>query len=209
MKFLQRNHRVKAYTMKFKASTLTQGKRATFERTTKWLIDLSRGLQEKQSRLDELSLAFKEAESRKNQFEQDAAFNQDAALNLAGAEAQLSRLAQEIRQLQQSLERETAAALRQVNTVRSSELRELLFGPLTEQLRTQITAAISPFFVPDWARHHANQIMQHHCTQYRQIVFYLNRPPVTSTEFTDAKSAIDALVGELKQILAGETLIEA
>jgi hypothetical protein len=194
--------------MKFKAPTLSSGKRVTFQRTTKWLLDLKENLETEKARLDELTLSLEKTESRKAQSETDAALNPDAALALAGAEAQLSRLAPQVKQLQQSLERQTATAIHQANLVWSTEVRELLFGPLVEQLVESVTTAISPFFPADWARQHARQIMQHNCLQYHQVMCYLNRPPIAAVEFEDAKRAIASLVDELNLILAGGTLIE-
>ena len=194
--------------MKFKAPTLTKGKRDTLERTTKWLLNLVSELDTKKARLDELNLALVAAESRKNLSEKDASLNPDSALALAGAEAQLSRLAPQVKQLQQSLEKGTATAIHQVNLVRSTEVRELLAGPMLEQLQTSVATALSPFFAADWARQHARQIMQHNCPQYHQVMFYLNRPPIGALEFDAAKREIAACVGELTKILAGGTILE-
>ena len=196
--------------MKFNAPTLTAGKRATFKRTKEWLIDLRSELEKKRAHLDKLNLALEEAESRKARFGQDAALNPDAAIGLAGAEAQLSRLANEINQLQQTLERESATAIRQVNLVRSSEVRELLLGPFQEQIIDSIAAAIGPFYDAGWARQYAKGMFER-SNQYRQVSFYLNRPPaIITAEFEDAKREIDALVDQLEQILAGEPpLIDA
>jgi exonuclease VII large subunit len=207
--FLEENSPRKTHEpMKFKAPPLTLGKRATLERTTAWLLNLASDLDTQKASLDKLTRALEAAESRKVQSEKDAALNSDAALALAGAEAQLSRLAPQVKQLQQSLERQTETAISQVNLVKSTDLRDLLFGPLVEQLRSTIAAAISPFFAADWAKQHANQIMQHNCPQYAQVMRYLNQTLPVTEEFEDAKHAIDALVGELNQILAGGTLIE-
>jgi hypothetical protein len=195
--------------MKFKAPTLTAGKRATFERTAKWLLNLASDLETKKAHVDKLTLALEEAESRKAQAEKDAALNSDSALAIAGAEAQLSRLAPQVKQQQQSLEKQTATAIHQVNLVRSTEVRELLFGPLLDELTASVATAIGPFFPPDWARQHARNIIQLNCLQYRDLIFYLNRPPIKAVEFEDAKREITAFVGELNQILSGETLLEA
>jgi hypothetical protein len=194
--------------MKFKAPTLTKGKRVTLQRTAEWLRDLKENLETEKARLDELTLSLEKAESRKAQSETDAALNPDAALALAGAEAQLSRLAPQVKQLQQSLERQTATAIHQANLIWSTEVRELLFGPLVEQLVESIATAISPFFPADWARQHTRQIMQTNCPQYHQVMLYTNRPPIAAVEFEDAKRAIASLVDELNLILAGGTLIE-
>ena len=192
----------------FKAPTLTSGKRAMLEKTAQWIKKLGSDLDAPKARLDAQNLALAEAQSRRADYEKDAALNSDAALALAGVEAQLSRLAPQVKQLQQSLERQTATAIHQANLVRSTEVRELLSGPLLEQLRDTIAAAISPFSSADWAKQHANQIMQHNCPQYQQIMFWINRPPIAAVEFENAKREIDAFVGELNKILAGETLIE-
>jgi hypothetical protein len=194
--------------MKFDAPTLTSGKRATLERTTKWLLNITSDLETRKARLDELSLVLRETESRKTQSEKDAALSPDAALALAVAEAQLSRLAPEVKQLQQSLEKQTATAIHQVNLVRSTEVRELLYGPLTEHLIASVEAAITPFFSDGWARQVAKQLVER-TNQYRQLSFFLNRPPIALVEFGDAKREINAFIGELKQILAGETIFEA
>jgi hypothetical protein len=194
---------------KFKAPTLTAENRSKLERRETFLINLGRALKDKKARLDELNLTLQEVEARKRRFEQDAARDPDAALNLAGAEAQTSRLAPEIKQLQESLKSDAMTAVRQVNGVWNTEVRELLYGPLVEQqLQTSIFTAISPFFDADWGRHYARQIMQS-SNPYRALMFYLNRPLTVSDDFEHAKSAIDALANELKQILGGETLIEA
>jgi hypothetical protein len=194
--------------MKLKAPSLSPGKRAALERTLEWLISLRSELDPPKARLDELRLLLREAESRKTAAEKDAAVNPDAALALAGADSQLSRLAPQVKQLQRSLEQQTATAMKQVNHVRGTELRELLFGPLIEQLFANIATAISPFFADSWARQHARNIAQQECPQYRQIMFYLNLPPITAIEFDDAKREINTLVGEIKKILAGGTLLE-
>jgi chromosome segregation ATPase len=195
--------------LKLKAPSLSTGKRAALEKTAKWLINLLTDLETRKALVEDLNQALREAESRKNQFEKSAARNSDAAAALAGAETQLSRLAPEVKQAQESLENKTVIAIRQVNLVRSSELRELLFGPLTDQLRTAIATAIAPFFAPDWARQNANQIMQHQCNPYGHLMFYLNRQPSVTTDFDTAKREINALVSEIETILAGGTLLEA
>jgi hypothetical protein len=193
--------------MKLKAPSLSPGNRVALERTMKWLTNLVTDLETRKAQLDKLDSALQEAELRKNQSEKDAALNPEAALALAGAEAQLSRLAPQVKQLRLSVEGQTEVALRQANTVRSNDLRELLFGPVIEQLQTIMTTAISPFFDADWAKHYARQIMQS-SNPYRQIMFYLNRPPVVTTELDAAKLEINAVVGEIENILAGGTLLE-
>ena len=194
--------------MTFKAPTLTAGQRTTFKRTKEWLINLMREIETKKTRLGELNLALAEAKSRKDKSEKDAALKPEAALTLAGAESQLSRLAPEVERLQKSLGNDTETATRQASLVRSTEVRELLFGPLIEQLLTTIAAAISPFYADGWARQFAKQLIER-TDQYRQIMFYLDRPPVVTNEFEDAKREINALVVEIDQILAGGTLLEA
>jgi hypothetical protein len=194
--------------MKIKAPNLTPGKRATLERTKEWLIDILEELTAKKARLDELIVVFEEAESRKHQFERDAALDPDAALNLVGAEAQLSRLQPEINGLEKSLERETATAARQSNLVRSSELRELLFGPMITEIRGSLEAAIRPFCLDGWEKTYAGQIIER-TKQFRQMMFFLGPPPLPTGEFDDVKPGIEKLIGDLAKILAGETLIEA
>jgi hypothetical protein len=193
--------------MNFKAPSLTTGKRASLQRTKEWLTDLLTDLESKKSRLDELNTALDAAESSKQQLEKDAALSPDAALKLAGVEAQLSRLAPEVEQLHESLERDTYTALHQVNLVRSQDVRELLVGPLIEQVVSSLASDLSRSFGPE-ATQYAKQIMDR-SIQYRQVMFYLNRPPIGMAEFEDAKREINAMVGELRRILAGQTLIEA
>ena len=41
------------------------------------------------------------------------------------------------------------------------------------------------------AKHYANEIMQR-SDQYRQVMFWLNRSPVVSAEFTETKREIDS-----------------
>ena len=193
----------------FKAPTLTPGKRSMLERTAEWIKKLASDLEAPKARLDELDLALAKAQARKVKYEKDAALNPDAALQLTGAEAQISRLSPQVASLRKSLERQTETAIQQVNITRSTDVRELLFGPLLDQLVASIEAAISPFFADGWARQHARNIAQHNCPQYRALMFYLNRPPITLVEFEDAKREITAFGGEIQKILAGETIFEA
>jgi exonuclease VII small subunit len=193
--------------MKLKAPSLSTGKRAALERTLKWLINVVTDLETRKAQLDELNSALQEAQQRKKQSEKNAAVNSDAALALAGVEAQLSRLSPQVQQLRADLLGRTEVACRQANTVRGNDLRELLAGPLIDHLHTSMTTVISPFFDADWARHYARQIMQS-SNQWRQIMFYLNRPPVITTEFSAAMGELNALVSEIEKILAGGTLLE-
>lgn len=193
--------------MKLKSPSLSPGKRAALERTLKWLTNLVTDLDSRKAHLDELEATLEEAKLRKVRSEKDAALDHDAALALAGAAVQISRLAPQVEQLRQAFEKQTQIALQQANTVRSNDLRELLFGPIVEQLNTTVATAISPFFDADWAKHYARQIMQH-SNPYRQIMFYLNSAPVVTTELDAAKHAINAVVGQIEKILAGGTLLE-
>jgi len=193
--------------MKLKAPSLSPGKRAALERTLKWLISLVTDLETRKAHLEKLDSALQEAELRKNKSEKNAGLNPDAALALAGAEAQLSRLAPQVKELHLALEAQTEVATRQAHAVRNNDLRELIFGALLEQLQTSVATAISPFFDANEARHYAKQIMQWSGT-HRQIMFYLNRPPVVTTEVNAAKKEINAVVGEIEKILAGGTLLE-
>jgi chromosome segregation ATPase len=194
--------------MKLKAPPLSPGQRDALERTAKLLSNLVTDLETRKASLNELDSALREAQSRKQQFEKDAARSSDAALSLAGAEAQLSRLAPQVEQARVSLEKQTESAIRWANSVRGKEVRELLYGHLIEQLNTSVAAAISPFFDADWARHYARVIMQH-SKPWGQIMSYLNPPSIVTTEPDAAKREINALVGEIEKILAGETLLEA
>jgi hypothetical protein len=194
--------------MKFTAPPLGKGKRAALEKTKNWLANLLSDLQTKKARLDELDSALQEAQLRKNRSEKDAALKPDAALALAGAEAQLSRLAPQVNELHMALQQQTEVALRQANTVRSIDVREVLYAPFIEQLNAAVATALRPFFDADWAKHYARQVMQS-SNQWRQIMFYLNRSPVVSTELDVAKREINALVSDIEKILAGGTLIEA
>jgi hypothetical protein len=193
--------------MKLNLTTLTPGKRATLERIQKWMSNIATDLDAKKRHLDEMTLALETAESSKDNSEKDAALNPDAALALAGVEAQLSRLAPQVKHLQTSLEKETATAIHQVNLARSTEVRELLSGPLIEQLLAKITAALSPFLSDGWDRQGAKQILER-TNQYRTISFFLNRPPIAVADFEDAIREINAFVGELNRILASETVLE-
>lgn len=194
--------------MKIKAPSLSPGKRSALERTLKKLMNLGSELDPPKARLDELRLVLSKAESRKAESKKGAALSSDAAMALAGAEAQLSQLAPQVMELQRAVERQIATAIQQVNNVRRTEVRELLFGPFIEQLKMSIADSLKPFFDDaDWATHYAGQIMQW-SNSYNRLTSYLNRPPTDTIEFDGAKREIDALVEEIENILAGKTLLE-
>jgi hypothetical protein len=193
--------------MKLNVQTLAPGKRATLERIQKWMSNIATDLDAKKTHLDEMTLALKAAESSKDNSEKDAALNPDAALALAGTEVQITRLAPQVKHLQTSLEKDTATAIHQVNLARSTEVREVISGPLIEQLLAKITAALSPFLSDGWDRQGALQIMER-TNQYRAISFFINRPPIAVADFDDAKREISAFVGEINRILAGGTVLE-
>jgi hypothetical protein len=194
--------------MKFTAPILTPAKSAALQRTKAWLINLMSDLESKESRLDELNIALASAQARQAAAEKNAAVDPDAALALAGAEAQLSRLAPEVKRLQECLQRDAHTGTHQASLVRTTEVRELIFGHLVEQLNAKMTDAISPFFAPDWARQHARRIMQE-SNPWRRLMFYANRKPVVTDDLAAAKQEIKTVVDEVTQILAGETLFEA
>ncbi|HEY1768728.1 MAG TPA: hypothetical protein VGG02_00555 [Chthoniobacterales bacterium] len=192
--------------MRFSGPVLTVGKRATWERTKTWLLNLRTGLQEKKRQLDELNGVLEQAESRKAQFESAAAENPDAALKLSGAEAQLAKLAPKIKELAQALERDTQNAARQSHLVRTTELKDLLFGPFTDGLIAEIASALSRFLGKSWAHQTARGLAER-SEPYRQIMFFLNRPPV-SAELEDVTGELGLLADEITKILAGEVILE-
>lgn len=195
--------------MKFTAPPLSSEKRASFERIKEWCTGRVRALETLKTRLDELTSAFATADSRKNQLARDASLNAEAALQLSGVETQLLRLGPDVKSARRTLENATADAIRQINLLRAGDVRELLFGPLLDQLVASVATAISPFFAAGWARHQARQLVQYNCPQYRELMAYLNPPPIATIEFEAAKREINVFAVELGKILAGETLIEA
>lgn len=192
---------------KLTVSNLTPAKRQQIERTKEWLLRLLAEAEAKHQQLESLTAAFHDARSRRDQYDQEAANNEDAALKLSAANIQVRKLDPQIQALKISSDKDLQTIALQIDTVRKEDISRNVSNDLAAQLHAELRKSLEPFFVPKYLNSWVDELLPS-TWGFQQLLAYDARPAPKVTSIAEAGEVIHATVNELDAILSGEALLE-
>lgn len=186
---------------------LSPAKRQQIERTKEWLLRLLAEAEAKQQQLESLTAALLDARSRRDQYDHEAATDEEAASKFAAAEIQIRKLAPQVEALESSLGKDLQTIALQIGTVRKEDISKNFGYGLAMQLHASLKKILQSLYEPKDLDAWADQWLPT-TWAFRQLLAYDTRPAPIVTTVDKARQAINATVKELDVIISGEVLLE-
>lgn len=192
---------------KLAIKNLGPGKRQQLEKTRQWLGRMRDEAAAKNEQLQKLSTQLEEARKRRDQYDREAATNENAALKCAGADLQIRKLEPQVTALEKSLKWDLRTIAQQIASVRDEDIFKAIHQELYDQLSTRLAAALREFFAPK-VLGNAVAINLPETAGYAEVLRYLRRRQPTIENFDDARDALNDVIKQIGAILAGDTLLD-